>query len=146
MPPLADTHASWTDLRCACRRLGQRTGTPYTGPSTCISNFPYFKQCDNDLGHSPLRLSRGYLEPYDVQSRANMYCWNVTQFSNTQCATNPDGYCCRQDLLGIQFEIRECGVATAGPPLTLLTCDDGKAELCASIHKRKHCRIGTMHT
>ena len=89
--------------------LGITIYTPYSPVQTNITNFPY-ASCDNDLGHSPLRLglATGGVSPVVAHSDGTLtYCWSVTQTSGTQCDTNPNGLCCHQDLTAVYFEISE---------------------------------------
>lgn len=97
-----NTPVSW--LLHRSRSLQQRDPS-YTNATTNITNFPY-AGCDNDLGHSPLRLI--YLSSTYQPNGQNTFCWTVSLATNTQCTTNnPDGTCCRQDLGSVEIEIRE---------------------------------------
>lgn len=97
-----NTPVSW--LLHRSRALQQRDPS-YTNATTNITNFPY-AGCDNDLGHSPLRLI--YLSSTYQPNGQNTFCWTVSLATNTQCTTNnPDGTCCRQDLGSVEIEIRE---------------------------------------
>jgi hypothetical protein len=87
--------------------LSPATPTATLG-TTSITDFPYIPTCDNDLGHSPLRLANS-------SSRAHpdgtvTYCWVLLALAaGTQCETVPRGTCCQQDLTAVYVEISEAG-------------------------------------
>lgn len=80
------------------------TDSSYSSIHTNITSFP-FGNCDNDLGHSPLRL--GYTAINGNADGSVTYCWYVGMSQNTQCSTRLDRTCCKQDLQMIYFEISE---------------------------------------
>jgi hypothetical protein len=89
-----------------CRRsLSQFSyDVSYSPIQTNITKFPY-ATCDNDLGHSPLRL-RYESTDIDRVDGSVTYCWSVKITNGTQCDTNPaNRTCCEQDLAAIEFEI-----------------------------------------
>lgn len=99
-------------VQCAmCRSLSQAF-EPYSlgESSTRITNFPY-AACDNDEGHSPLRLGpppNGTTASTALPDGSATYCWGVSQVLGTQCDTTL-GSCCKQSLSAVYFEISGYG-------------------------------------